>query len=177
MGAIDRVYCKPTPQALEARFLELLQDERLREIGHWELNDQGEIVVRPVSGKHSLTQFRLGAELERQLGGTAWGEQGIRRPDGAPIVPDVLWSGKEFFLEHQNAGLLPRAPRLCVEVPSPTNDPDALRTKCSIYLSLGAEEAWIVDPVSESVEIYTSTGLQQSSALGFDFDAFWARMR
>jgi len=178
MGAIDRVYSKPTPEALEARFLELLEDQRLREIGRWELNDHGEIVVSPVSGRHSLTQFRLGAELERQLGGTAWGEQGIRRPDGAPIVPDVLWSDdNRLFAEHQNAGLLPRAPRLCVEVPSPTNDPASLRDKCRTYLSLGAEEAWIVDPVSASAEIYASAGLQSVSALGFDFVAFWARMR
>jgi hypothetical protein len=46
MGAIDRVYVKPSPRELEARFLEVLADERLRGIGHWELNDRGEIIVR-----------------------------------------------------------------------------------------------------------------------------------
>jgi len=177
MGALDRIYVKPTPQELEARFLEVLADGRFQGIGHWELNDYGDIVVSPVSGTHSRAQFRLAAELERQLGGTGWGEQGIRRPDGAPIVPDVLWADDAFFSVHGSGGILPVPPRLCVEIPSPSNDPDALRAKCRVYLALGAEEAWIVDPVSEAVEIYTPDGVSDTSRLGFDFAPLWARLR
>jgi Uma2 family endonuclease len=177
MGALDRVYVKPTPQEREARFLEVLGDGRFQGIGHWELNDDGDVVSSPVSGTHSRAQFRLAAELERQLGGTGWGEQGIRRPDGAPIVPDVLWAEDAFFRQHGDSGILASAPRLCVEIPSPSNDPDALRAKCRTYLALGAEEAWIVDPVTETVEIYTPNGPVETSRLGFDFAPLWARLR
>ncbi len=177
MGAIDRVYVKPTAQELEARFLDVLSDARFQGIGHWELNEYGDVVVSPVSGTHSRAQFRLAAELERQLGGTGWGEQGIRRPDGAPIVPDVLWAEDAFFRQHGKSGILPIPPRLCVEIPSPSNDPEALRAKCRIYLSLGAEEAWIVDPVTETAEIYGVDGPQDASKLGFDFAPLWDRLR
>lgn len=37
MGALDGVYVKPTPQELEARFLEVLGDGHFQGIGHWEL--------------------------------------------------------------------------------------------------------------------------------------------
>jgi len=177
MGALDRVYVKPSPQELEARFLEVLADERFREIGHWELNDRGEIIVSPVTGEHAGAQYGLAAELERQLGGRAWGEQGIRRHDGAPIIPDLLWAGEAFFRDHKKLGILPVPPRLCVEIPSPSNDPEALRTKCRIYLALGAEEAWIVDPVTETVEIHTAEGPRDGSRLGFDFAPLWVRLR
>jgi hypothetical protein len=43
---------KPTPAELETRFLELLEDERYADLGPWELNDFGEIVVSPISGWH-----------------------------------------------------------------------------------------------------------------------------
>jgi Uma2 family endonuclease len=64
-----------------------------------------------------------------------------------------------------------------VVIPSPSNDPEALREECRIYLALGAEEAWIVDPVTETVEIYAAEGLQGSSRLAFDFAPLWARLR
>ncbi len=171
------MYVKPTAQELEARFLDVLSDARFQGIGHWELNECGEVVVSPVRGTHSRAQFRLAAELERQLGGTDWGAQGIRRPDGAPIVPDVLWAEDAFFRQHGSSGILPVPPRLCVEIPSPSNDPEALRAKCRIYLSLGAEEAWIVDPVTETVEIDGPDGARDTSKLGFDFAPLWERLR
>lgn len=64
-----------------------------------------------------------------------------------------------------------------MEIPSPSNDPDALRAQCRTYLALGAEEAWIVDPVTETVEIYTPDGQSQTSRLGFDFAPLRARLR
>jgi Uma2 family endonuclease len=89
----------------------------------------------------------------------------------------VLWADDAFFRAHKKLGILPGPPRLCVEIPSPCNDPDALRAKCRAYLALGAEEAWIVDPVTETVEIYTPDGPTQTSRLGFDFAPLWARLR
>ena len=97
MGAHDIVTRRPSATELEARFLQIMGDSRFSEIGPWELNENGEIVVSPVTGEHGRALPVLCAELERQIGGRAWIEQAIRRGDGAPLVPDVLWADVDFF--------------------------------------------------------------------------------
>lgn len=121
-------------------------------------------------------QFLLGAELERQLGGRAWGEQGIRQADGPPLVPDVMWADAAFFDLHKASGILPGAPRLCVEVMSASNDPEQLRAKCKSCLTSGAEETWIVEPAFRAVEIHDRNGVRERSALGLDFAPVWAKL-
>lgn len=176
MGAEDIVLQRPSPAELEATFLQILADARFADIGPWELTDSGEIVVSPVSGEHGRAQAVLCAELERQLGGRAWIEQALRRPDGAPLVPDVLWAGVDFFEAHKQLGLLPAAPRLCIEVVSASNTIERLRDKCAAYVGLGADEAWIVDPSARKAEIYAAHGRLARSALPFDLDEFWRRL-
>ena len=176
MGALEAVQRKPTAAELEQLFLQLLDDERFQAVGPWELNDQGEIVVSPVTGRHNDTQTTLAAELKRQLGGKAWGEQGIRRPDGAPMVPDVMWSERAFFIAHQDHGLLPNAPPLCVEVMSISNSLDQLRAKCKTYLTLGAIEAWIIEPTTQTVEIHDANGIAAVTQFKFDFAPFWVAL-
>lgn len=130
----------------------------------------------PVTGEHARMQFLLGAELERQLGGRAWGEQGIRQADGPPLVPDVMWADAAFFDLHKASGILPGAPRLCVEVMSASNDPEQLRAKCKSCLTSGAEETWIVEPAFRAVEIHDRNGVRERSALGLDFAPVWAKL-
>ena len=176
MGAQEIATRKPTAQELEARFLQFLSDPRFSDVGPWELNDHGDIVVSPVSGEHGRAQAMLCAELERQLGGRAWIEQAVRRAEGAPLVPDVLWSDIAFFDRNKAAGLLPAPPRLCVEVVSPSNAIDRLRRKCAIYVELGAEEAWLMEPVAKLVEVYGNAGRRDRTGLAFDFAMFWAKL-
>lgn len=176
MGAVEFRRDRPSPRELEEKFLEYVADRRFENLGHWELNDRGEVVVSPVTGEHARMQFLLGAELERQLGGRAWGEQGIRQSDGPPLVPGVMWSDAAFFEAHKTTGILPGAPRLCVEVMSASNDPEQLRAKCRSYLASGAEETWIVEPGSRAIEIHGPGGVRDRSALAFDFAAVWAKL-
>jgi len=176
MGAPDIVTRRPSASELEDRFLQIIDDARFSQIGPWELNENGEIVVSPVSGEHGRAQIILCSELERQIGGRAWIEQAIRRPDGPPIVPDVLWGTTDFFESHKASGLLPKPPRLCVEVVSASNAIDQLRTKCDTYLRLGAEEAWIVDPAARLVEIYDLNGRRDQSGFSVDFLEIWQRL-
>mgnify|MGYP001579890324 CR=1 FL=1 len=176
MGVEEIVISRPSPAELEARFIQVLADARFAEIGHWELNDNGEIVVSPVSGEHGRAQAVLCAELERQLGGRAWIEQAIRRPDGAPLVPDVLWGDAAFFDANKRHGLLPTPPRLCIEVVSASNAITRLREKCSAYLRSGADEAWIVDAAANRAEIYSAAGQQEKTAFAFDFAGLWQRL-
>lgn len=159
---------------LEARFFEFLSDARFANLGAWELTDDGEVLVSPVTGNHGYGQVCLASELQSQLGGRAWIEQGIRRLDGAPIVPDVLWSDTEFFEANRQLGLLPKPPRLCVEIVSESNVISRLRDKAKACIALGAEESWILDLPSKVYECYTKDGLTESS-LGFDWKAFWRR--
>ena len=176
MGALDAIERKPTAAELEQLFLQVLEDGRFQEIGPWELTEHGEIVVSPVSGRHNRAQTKLSEEIERQLGGAAWGEQGIRRADGPPIVPDVMWGSRAFFEAHQDSGLLPAAPPLCIEIMSPSNSIEQLRHKCQIYLGLGAEEAWIVEPISRVTEMVDTRGAITESKFGFDLAKFWATL-
>jgi Uma2 family endonuclease len=176
MGAEDIVIARPSPAELEARFLQVMADPRFADLGPWELNDNGEVIVSPPSAEHGRAQAVLCAELERQLGDRAWIEQALRRPDGAPLVPDVLWANTDFFEANKRLGMLSSAPRLCVEVVSPWNTIERLRGKSVAYLQLGAEEVWIVDPVAKRAEIHAPEGRRSRTVLAFDLDEVWSRL-
>lgn len=71
-----------------------------------------------------------------------------------PVQPDVL------FLSHEqkpaeDAQIFVGAPKLIVEVISPSSIRLDRRVKFDAYEAAGVAEFWLVDPKSRSVEIYT----------------------
>lgn len=48
---------------------------------------------------------------------------------------------------------------------------------CAVYVKLGAEEAWLMEPVAKLVEVYgNAAGRRDRSGLAFDFAVFWAKL-
>jgi Uma2 family endonuclease len=86
-----------------------------------------------------------------------------------PVQPDILvllsgWQGQVQQRGPQGA------PDLLIEVLSPSNRGHGLVTKRALYSRAGVREYWIVDPVSQTVELLTlnrdSSPMQQIASGG-----------
>lgn len=77
-------------------------------------------------------------------------KQGI---DGTKIViPDLsIICDKSGFTETKYVGI----PSLIVEILSPSNQSHDLITKLNLYMNYGVQEYWIINPMLESITIYT----------------------
>lgn len=132
-----------------------------------ELNEKGAIEVSPPTTRHAFLQAYVSREVGRQRpDGTTFTECPVETEIGVR-VPDVVWASPEFMRRHGKESEFRAGPDLCVEVLSPTNTRAEIHEKVAAYLAAGAREVWVVgdDGVPE---IYTSAGLVESSALGFD---------
>ena len=81
--------------------------------------------------------------------------------------PDVAWCSEAFLAQHWSDVALQKAPEICVEVVSPSNSEAELRNKTVQYLSLGAQEVWLVAEEGV-VEIHSQSGTRDDSAFGFN---------
>jgi Uma2 family endonuclease len=132
-----------------------------------ELNEKGAIEVSPPTTRHAFLQAFVVQELKRQRPeGTTFTECPVETDIGMR-VPDVVWASPEFMELHRSENEFRAAPELCVEVLSPRNTAAEMAEKVAAYLAAGAREVWLVgeDGVPE---IYTSTGQESVSALGFE---------
>lgn len=73
--------------------------------------------------------------------------------DGTKIViPDLsIICDKSGFTETKYVGV----PTLIVEILSPSNQSHDLITKLNLYMKYGVQEYWIINPMLESITIYT----------------------
>jgi Uma2 family endonuclease len=111
---------------------------------------------------HGTMAVRLARLLEDALGGRCMVEVGVIT-DAGIRAPDVLWCSDAWMRAHTELVVLRAAPELCIEIVSPTDSMQALREKTGAYIRAGAREAWIVDPVKASVELYSAGGRLASS--------------
>lgn len=137
-----------------------------------ELNENGkvEFAMSPATNRHSRWQFRIGALLERELGGEASVECSILTHQGVKVA-DVVWYSAAFLERYGDATPYPQAPELCVEIASPSNSAEELREKTRLYLAAGALEVWIVR-VDGAVELYGPEGQRAQSVLGVAIPSF-----
>lgn len=127
-----------------------------------ESNANGELIVSPPP--YNLTSVR-NAQILRQL--TAWAEtsNGIVLdptslfilPNGARRSPDAAWVSNEKITK-LNPATLDRYWKLCpdfvIELKSKSDRIAILRAKMLEWVSNGAQLAWLIDPDSETVEIF-----------------------
>jgi Uma2 family endonuclease len=117
---------------------------------------EGRIVYRPLPQKpHSRMQGRLLRALHesgRPFGYEVWPELRIRtrRQPARFRVPDLCVTFGE-----PDENILTVPPFLCIEIVSPDDSAAELRTKIDEYLTFGVAYVWVIDPVSNSGEIYT----------------------
>ena len=68
------------------------------------------------------------------------------------VIPDLsIICDKSGFTEAKYVGV----PTLIVEILSPSNQSHDLITKLNLYMKYGVKEYWIVNPMLESVTVYT----------------------
>ena len=71
-----------------------------------------------------------------------------------PVQPDLIFVPKERQPAHR-VRFIEGAPVLVIEVVSPTSIQRDRKVKYDLYERYGVAEYWIVDPRTQSVEVYT----------------------
>jgi len=130
----------------QKRWQEIAGDPSLQDLPYKiETNRRGQIVLSPPKAAHSDLQGRILDKL-RELApeGRGLPEFPITTTGGVR-VPDVVWMPKGRFEELTETGDPPtRAPDVCVEVMSESNDWEEMHSKRELYREAGAEEVWVV---------------------------------
>jgi Uma2 family endonuclease len=128
---------------------DVLADPTLRNLPYKiELDRYGNIVMSPASNRHGRLQLFIGSFLERNLGGEAIAECSVATPEGVKVA-DVAWCSPEFLARYGYETPYTAAPEICVEIRSPSNSREEMRTKVGLYLERGAREVWIVFETGE----------------------------
>jgi Uma2 family endonuclease len=112
----------------------------------------------------SFLNVEFGVYLRSNPIGTSVTEAGFvlsRDPDTLR-GPDVSFVSKERIAASGGARWLEGAPNLAVEILSPSNARTEIRAKVADYLRAGAEVVWVIDPERRAVEIFDSSGNQQT---------------
>jgi Uma2 family endonuclease len=133
---------------------DLLQLERTAE---------GHLVVLPPAGGQTAS---FGAELTRQLGN--WNARvglgvcfdssaGFTLSNGAIRSPDASWIRMERWAsvrEDLRERFAPIDPDFAIELGSPSDSMREVRTKVRDYLECNVGLTWIINPRSQTVEVY-----------------------
>ena len=157
---IDRIRMIPIPgTATEADYLALVNQD----IG-CELVD-GVIVKKPMAFQESAIAayliIMMGQYVLAHRLGIITTEKGtIRFSAKQQREPDVAFTSWDRFPPDgvSSDAISKVIPNLCVEVLSPSNNRKEMKIKREVYFQAGVELVWMVDPDSETVDVYTSEG-------------------
>jgi Uma2 family endonuclease len=155
----ERVRLVPTPgTATEKDILEILE----REDEACELID-GIVVEKAVGWMESFLAVRLGyfiqSYLEKHDLGVLTGEKGLLRLLPQQIrIPDLAFYSWAHFPDRElPTEPVPRLyPDLAVEVLSESNTEEEMKRKLREYFKAGTTLAWLVDPKTRTVRVYTA---------------------
>jgi Uma2 family endonuclease len=154
---------------LGMRYRTICEDPSYANIpGKIELDMWGRMVMSPSSSYHSALQVEMAARL-RTLPGRAFVELSILTSAGV-LVADVAWASAGFMTARGFETPYARAPEICVEVTSPSNSRKEMREKIDAYLAAGAEEVWLVYPISKRCEFFGRAGVTPRSSYAVDLD-------
>lgn len=120
------------------------------------------IVMAPTGGKTGRRNARLIAAFvnwaEKDGSGQSFDSSTeFILPNGAGRAPDLSWIRNERWLaltEKQQEQFPPLCPNFVVELRSPTDRLENLRTKMEEYIANGAELGWLIDPRERKVHIF-----------------------
>jgi len=119
----------------------------------------GELFMTPAPRpKHQRIVLRLAEELSRFVRENSLGEVFVAPVDvlleqHTILQPDVLFIRKDRLAIVKEEAI-EGAPDLAVEVLSPSTFYKDLRKKMTAYSQFGVQEYWIVDPETETIEVY-----------------------
>jgi Uma2 family endonuclease len=120
------------------------------------------IVMTPVGGEGGSYEMELGADLtlwnrQTNLGKTFSSSTLFNLPTGGDRSPDTAWvelSRWQSLTPEQRRKVPPIAPDFVIELHSPTDDLELLRSKMQEYIDAGVQLGWMLNPQDQQVEIY-----------------------
>ncbi|WP_165068514.1 Uma2 family endonuclease [Paludisphaera rhizosphaerae] len=124
--------------------------------------DGGLTVMAPASSEGGERNLELGGQLRdwnkaNRLGRAYDSSAGFTMPNGAVLSPDASW------IAHQRWDALPAesrsgfariAPDFVAELRSPSDTLKDLQAKMAEYIAQGVRLGWLIDPISQTVEIH-----------------------
>ncbi len=129
----------------------------------FEVTAEGIIIVSPPN--YSLTGTR-NSKITKQLetwaevdarGATSDSSTGFVLPSGARRSPDAAWTSNaklDLLSAESLEGYWHLCPDFVIELKSKTDRIRTLREKMQEWIANGASLAWLIDPETESVEVY-----------------------
>ena len=120
------------------------------------------IVMTPVGGEGGSYEADNIVDLgnwNRQTGrGKVFSSSTLfKLPNGGDRSPDAAWvelSRWQALTPEQRRKFPPIAPDFVIELRSPTDDLELLRTKMQEYMDAGVRLGWMLNPQDQQVEIY-----------------------
>lgn len=151
---------RPAVELTHDQFFELCQINRDLRL---ERTAEGDIIVMPPTGfetgnRNSEITWQLVNWAKKDGTGVAGDSStGFILPNGADRSPDAAWIKRERLAEltpEQKKKLLPLCPDFVIELRSPSDKLEALKTKMEEYVENGARLGWLIDPQARSVHVY-----------------------
>ena len=130
-----------------------------RHLGRCELID-GEIIdMAPAGFEHGFVVANIAALLgsfarSHQLGRVLAGDPGFIVNERNVRAPDVAYLDVERVAQAPARGFMRFVPNLAVEVVSPSDSYSEVIAKARMWVDQGVSLVWIVDPSSQTVEVY-----------------------
>ena len=141
-----------------------------------ERNKDHEITIMSPTGSKTSA---LNAIINRLLGN--WNENekagvvfdssgGFKLKDTSILSPDASWVSLKNWgaiTSKEQEKLAPVCPEFVIELRSPNDSLAYMQRKMSTWIKNGTQLAWLIDPKSETVQIFRSNGNTETVA-GFD---------
>ncbi|OAB57873.1 hypothetical protein AY600_14435 [Phormidium willei BDU 130791] len=144
----------------DEQFFQLCQDNRDLQ---FERNANGTLIIMPpTGGETGYRHARIVQQLLNWCDSTDAGvvfdsSTGFKLPNGANRSPDAAWIPRERWeglTAEEKQGFLPLCPDFVVELRSQTDSLTRLQDKMQEYLENGTRLAWLIDPSSQTIQIY-----------------------
>jgi Uma2 family endonuclease len=136
-------------------------EDLARHPGRCELID-GEIIhMAPAGFEHGFVVANIARILggfvhERKLGRVLAGDPGFILDQRSVRAPDIAFLDHERVAQAPAQGYMPFVPNLAVEVVSPGDTHTEVVAKARLWIQRGVKQVWVVDPPSQTMEIYTA---------------------
>jgi Uma2 family endonuclease len=124
---------------------------------------KGELIIMPPTGGETGSR---NDEITRQLsnwrkadttGASFDSSTGFKLPNGADRSPDAAWVQRARLAQltlAEKKKFLPLCPDFAIELRSPNDDLDDVKTKMEEYIACGLRLGWLIDPEEKTVYVY-----------------------
>jgi Uma2 family endonuclease len=162
MSTLEQVVLRPGPEFTEDDFFEFCQEHSLLRI---ERNSEGEVIIMAPAGFESgFIELEIAAQLREWAkkdgrGMVAGATAGITLPDTSVFSPDACWIPMdrwEAVPRKQRQRFPPLVPAFVIEIRCSSDRKKDLEQKMQTYLRNKVELAWLIDPRSGTVTIYSA---------------------